>query len=254
MKKYIVQKSEELEKAKQYALGLMQKSGFSLTENIEIGLNPTLQFMGYTTETRSGTPLIVVSKMAVDSGGVAGLLIHEMGHIYRTETKHPSHNFPLLNKTINWVLREQKLQSFQDESLHTIVNCIEDIYADDISFAVFKKFPIETFRLENINEFFLSWIHTPLEESSKKAKWKNAEFVVNAAFAKANLIRNKVVDSGEKIEKAIEDFLTHIAARRVKEYEYFETFMIQLPEKVTEADFKKQLIEYLQHFLQLTTY
>lgn len=44
--------------------------------------------MGYSTK-RKGGYVIVVSGMALKSGLVEGLLIHEMCHVYRTNMNHP---------------------------------------------------------------------------------------------------------------------------------------------------------------------
>lgn len=249
--KPIIKLSQQLEKCKDEAKELLKKCGFSLSENIFVGIDAKLPFMGYTTVNKNNEPLIVVSKMAVDSGNIIGLLVHEMGHIYQTEQKHPSHNFPLLERAIDYALQGEKLSSFQDDVLHNIVNCIEDIYADDVSFEVFKKFPQKTFPLEKMNEFFLSWIHKPLTAKTQQDKWQNAEFVIDAAFAKANLIRHAIPDTNEKMEKEIEIFLQHADSENAKLYEYFEMVFIQLPKKISETEFRRLVIEYIRTFLSL---
>lgn len=249
--KPVLQQSQQLDIYKEEAKELLKKCGFPLSENIFVGIDAKLPFMGYTTVNKNNEPLIVVSKMAVDSGNVIGLLVHEMGHIYQTEQKHPSHNFPLLEKAIDYALQGEKLSSFQSDILHNIVNCIEDIYADDVSFEVFKKFPQKTFPLKNMNEFFLSWVHKPLTAKTQKDKWQNAEFVVDAAFAKANLIRHAIPDTNEKMEREIETFLQHVDPANAKLYEYFETFFIQLPKTISETEFGRLVIEYIHTFLSL---
>ena len=249
--KPVIHQSQELDKYKEEARELLKKSGFPLFENIFVGIDSTLPFMGYTTVNKNNEPLIVVSKMAIDSGNVVGLLVHEMGHIYQTEQKHPSHNFPMLEKAIDYALQGEKLSSFQSDVLHNIVNCIEDIYADDVSFEIFKKFPQKTFPLEKMNEFFLSWVHKPLTVKTQHETWQNAEFVVDAAFAKANLVRNAIVDTDEKMEKEIEIFLQHVDSKNAKLYEYFETFFIQLPKTISETEFGRMVIEYIRTFLTL---
>src|SRR5258706_14076011 len=109
---------KDIEALKNHALGLMEDSGFPITEEIEIGVDEKLHIMGYTTE-ENGKPEIVVARWALQSDMLTGLLIHELSHIYRNETNHPSHNFDIHNKTIAMVLGNRKLQRYQEEIIQS---------------------------------------------------------------------------------------------------------------------------------------
>ncbi len=90
------------------ALKMMKDSGYEITDQLEVVVDPELPFMGYATK-RSGGHVIVVSGMALKSGLVEGLLIHEMCHVYRTDNNHPSHNSELLNSVGHAVIHKYQL-------------------------------------------------------------------------------------------------------------------------------------------------
>ena len=83
----------------QRALRMMEEAGYGIGENASVVVDPTLSFMGYTFPGQGGFN-IVVSGAAVDSGMLEGLLVHEMSHIYRMKSKHPSHDAEIINAAI----------------------------------------------------------------------------------------------------------------------------------------------------------
>lgn len=233
---------KNVEELKNEALDLMQSAGFPLSEEVSIEVDKKLPFMGYTTE-KDGKPLIVVAQWAKDSDMLIGLLIHELSHIYRIETNHPSHNVALQNKAVSLVVGTKKRPAYQWEILHAVINSIMDLYADDIFFTIFHN------KANNFSDFFLSWVHQPVVEKSEKDRWINAGNLVSAAFAQANIERHHVFDSEGKIEKAVEDFLARSKMRVY--YKYFKDLMVHLPEHMTEEEFGELLEEYLHNFLQI---
>lgn len=239
----------QLEELKKQALSLMETAGFALTGDIDVTLDANLPFMGYTTE-REGKHVIVVSGKTFAAGSTINLLIHEMSHIYRIQSKHPSHNYQLLTNISAWVMRGKVVEAYQEKIVHALLNHLQDIYADDISFAVFAKIPQQS----NLNEFFLSWIHEPMVgKDTEEKSWTNAGYVVSAAFAQANLQRHKVKDKNKVISQAMEKFLSQIDKHSAAKYTFFKDFMVKLPEEVTEKDFERFLIAYLSEFTKLTT-
>jgi hypothetical protein len=236
---------QNLEELKNRALLLMQSAGFPISEKISVAIDEKLPFMGYTTE-KNGKPLIIVSGWAVSSEMLIGLLIHELSHIYRIETHHPSHDFAIHNKVLSLVLGKKKLLSYQQETIHNIINSIQDLYADDIFFKVFKHNTV------NLTDFFLGWIHNPITDSSEKSMWTNAGFVVSTAFAQANLKRHKVHDTEGKVREAVKVFLSKCEPKTIQKFKYFKKVMVNLPEQLTEESFTKLLLGYIRNFLSLT--
>jgi hypothetical protein len=240
--------SDDLEMIKEQALGMMKHAGYPITTEVEVILDENLPFMGYTTE-RNGSPIIVVSGDALASGTAINLLVHELSHVYRSITKHPSHDYQLLTAITAWVMHGRAVEDYQEKILHAILNHIQDLYADDISFKIFNEINPDM----NLNEFFMSWIHAPHKSAKTPRKmWENADALLSTAFAQANLERHNVPDKGGIVTKATKEFLAVLDKRLVEKYDFFKKFMILLPEDVNQKDFEKILISYLSEFLKLT--
>ena len=160
-------RQDELERAVQSALQSMSDSGYEIKGEIEVSVDSKLPFMGYSTQ-RQGRHIIVVAGAALKSGPIEGLLIHEMCHIYRTESGHLSHNTQLLNRVGTRVISENKLdRDYQIRIIQQAVNHVQDLYADDLAFQVFRKGG--AFTPEQAHSFFLDWINdTPLEKKAAK--------------------------------------------------------------------------------------
>jgi len=241
---------EALNDAARTALKLMRDSGFAISGSLEVSVDPKLPFMGYSTQ-RKGANVIVVSGMALKSGLVEGLLIHEMCHIYRTEQRHPSHNTQLLNSVGIHVIHENDLtRDYQVKIIQQAVNHVQDIYADDIAFKVFKKGSV--LQPEQAFEFFLDWINpNPIEPDTDEAKWQNIGIMLNNCFALSNLTRHEVPDINDQAKKRVEKFLSQANNAVRNEFDYFKDFMTSLKENVTEEEFEKQLTEYLTRIVSL---
>jgi hypothetical protein len=249
---YNVSMTKESEKKllelKKQALALMEQSGFAITKDVDVQLDEKLPFMGYTTE-RDGKTIVVVAGRAMEGGMAINLLIHELSHVYRGQSGHPSHDYGLLTAIAAWVMHGKVVHDYQEKTIHTIINHLQDLYADDISFAVFKK----TASNQNLNEFFLGWIHEPSTAKNPEVRaWENAENLLSAAFAQSNLERHHVVDTDGKVAKAVAEFLAKLDKHMAEKYEFFRVFMVHMPEKVTEKEFESHLIKYLGEFLKLT--
>lgn len=236
----------ELSILKEQAFSLMEKAGFPIN-NVAVVLDENLPYMGHTVEI-DNVPVVVVSSMALSSGMGLSLIIHELGHVYRTQTKHPSHDSSLILSIISWVMHGKAIDPYQEEIVFSIINHLQDLYSDDIFFKIFDKSKGQ----DNINEFFLGWIHSPIKKvKSRKDSWKNAEYLLSASFAQANLYRHNVTDKGGLVEKAINDFLHQLNPLLAKKYDFFKKFMISLPEHVTDKEYQNLLIKYLSEFLKI---
>lgn len=234
----------KLEMLKKEALLLMENAGYTLTEDVAVTVDSGLPFMGYTTQ-QDGKPVIVVAGFALENNQALNLLIHEMSHVYRTTTGHPSHDQGLLTAITAWVMHGKAVEPYQEKILQSILNTIQDVYADDISFKIFEKH-------EHLNDFFMSWIHTPVKATTPQHRWENAEMLVSAAFAQGNLKRHGIADTGKKVEKAIAHFLEKMDKRVSEKYMFFKEFLVRMPEDVTEKEFEKMLVMFLSEFLKLT--
>jgi hypothetical protein len=238
------QQLDKLEEIKFQALKLMENAGYPLKGDVAVRVDEQLPFMGYTTE-ENGQPVIVVAGFALENNQALNLLIHEMSHVYRTQTGHPSHDQTLLTAITAWMMHGKVVEPYQEKILQSILNNMQDVYADDISFKIFEKH-------EHLNEFFMSWIHTPVAAKKLQDRWENAEMLLSAAFAQGNLERHNIADSGKKVAKAIEHFLEKCEQKVAEKYMFFKEFLVRMPEKVTEKEFEKMLVMFLSEFLKLT--
>lgn len=245
---------KDLEDLKNKAVTLLKNSGYPVKRNIKVEVDKDLPYMGYTTEIDGGS-LIVVSEMSLQSGMVLGLLVHELGHVYRTETKHPSHDYKILYTVFDLVFKGRGLTIDQERIIHGIINHLQDLYADDISFKVFSKNPKELIFPDNMNEFFTNWvggIDNSFESTEKS--WRVASAIISTAFAQANLDRHNIRDTNGKLNKAVANFLSRQNSRVVNEYYFIEKLMMALPESVSEQDFSNIITEYLRRFLTIVSF
>lgn len=226
----------------------MNEAGYPISANVAVVLDENLPYMGYTTD-QSGVPVIVVSGDALQSGAALNLLIHELSHVYRSLTDHPSHDYQFLTSVTAWVMHGRTIEDYQEKILHAILNHLQDLYADDISFKIFDQINPE----QNISEFFMSWIHEPHKKAKTQQQiWENADAMLSTAFAQANLQRHNIADKGATVEKAVAEFLSQIDKRMAEKYDFFKKFMVLMPEEVTQKQFETMLITYLSEFLKLT--
>jgi len=237
-------RQDKLEQAVRNALQLMRDAGYEIKGRIEASVDSKLPFMGYSTQ-RKGHHVIVVAGNALKSGPIEGLLVHEICHIYRTESGHLSHNSQLLNRVGTRVIHENDLnKDYQIRIIQQAVNHVQDLYADDLAFQVFRKGG--AFTPEQAHSFFLEWINdTPVEEKSSKNRWQNVGIMLNNCFAVSNLARHRIPDIDNQVENAVQRFLLNINGRTKSEFAYFRSFMTNLKEDITQEQFEKDLAEYL---------
>ncbi len=233
------------------SLRMMRDSGFEISAKLEVVVDPELPFMGYSTKRRGGH-VIVVSGMALKSGLLEGLLIHEMCHAYRTDTDHPSHNHELLNSVGHEVIHKNQLtEDYQIKIVQQAVNHIQDLYADDLAFKVFEKSRALT--PEQAFNFFLEWINeTPIASRTKKDKWLNVGIMLNNCFAISNLKRHNIKDIDKQAGNKIQKFLSQVNDSMKKEFAHFKNFMTNLKENPKETQFKEDLTQYLTKIIELT--
>ncbi len=244
-----------VEEAVENASQMMRDAGFEIHDDIKVVVDRKLPFMGYTATPQGGrNHTIVVSGMALESGMVEGLLIHEMSHIYRAITNHPSHDQTIIKDVISPLVKTKGLtKNFQLQALHAAVNHIEDLYADEISFKVFQKNQSKLFSLDQMGEFFLSWLRDePVKsDDGERDKWTNASIMLNNSFALSNMERHGIPDVGGKARDLSDRFLSRINPDAAQKFEYFHKLMVNLKEDISETEFKNLLKEYSAGFLDL---
>jgi len=233
-------------------LNLMQHAGFAIEEEVSVVVDRDLPFMGYTSrQWRQHT--IVVSGFAVRSGMLQGLLAHELSHVYRNVTNHPSHNDQIISQLASSFINRYKLDTdYQREILHQVINHVQDLYADDITMKVLAT-DNGLFDPRQLEGFFVDWIKDePVRMgASKRDRWVNAAIMLNNSFALSNMLRHRIDDHEKRAKSKSDAFLTLINQEAAKQFSYFNDFMVGLKEQVSEVEFQHEMEEYLTHFFQV---
>src|SRR2546425_10152667 len=242
--------NETVRKARQTAIEMMRKAGYDIGTRVKVVVDPQLPFMGYTMP-QGGNFTIVVSGGAVGSGLLEGLLVHEMSHVYRIQTNHPSHNGQILEEAIDNLGRKTVLRDYQQKIVHDLLNDIQDLYADDISFKILRDSPI--MESDQMTRFLQDWVKDEPAKTRNPAmdSWINASIMAHNARAIAQMARHRVEDIDGRAEQANKKFLSQITPRVAGRFEYFRNLLENLREDMTGEEYRKLLADYLSQFLDV---
>jgi len=246
--------TESVEEALGRVLHVMEQAGFTINQDVKVVIDDKLPFMGYTSR-QWRSHIIVVSGFAAKSLVLEGLLTHELSHIYRIVTDHPSHSERLIADVVHSFTDSHNLgRDYEQEILHQAINHIEDLYADDITFKVLAAHTGTSPRSEQLGEFFLGWIkEEPIRSRlHRRDQWINASILLNNSFAISNMERHRVAEGWIEKAKSINDrFLNRIKPGAAKRFSYFNKFMVGLREDISENDFREEMTEYLRNLVDL---
>lgn len=244
----ILDATEAVNQSFKSAVEMMAKSGCKIPDNVSVAVDPNLPFMGYTMPTRRGFN-IVVAGGAVGSGMLEGLLVHEMSHIYRIHTNHPSHNAEILGEAVDHLAKKTVLREYQQKIVHDLLNDIQDLYADDIAFKVIRQIPI--IQPDQMTEFLQSWVKENSVKSSDPVSdnWNNASTLAHNARAIAQMTRHGVEDTEGRATRANQSFLAQISPAIAEHFDYFKNTLENLQENMTATQYRQLLAEYLDKFL-----
>jgi len=239
---------ETVRKARQTAIEMMRKAGYDIGTRVKVVVDPKLPFMGYTMPQR-GNFTIVVSGGAVGSGLLEGLLVHEMSHVYRIQTNHPSHNGQILEEAVDILGKKTILRDYQQKIVHDLLNDIQDLYADDISFKVLRNTPMV--ESDQMTRFLQDWVKDEPAKSRDPVmdRWINASIMTHNARAIAQMARHRVEDIGGRAEQANRRFLSQVSPRVSRRFEYYRNLLENLREDMTAEEYRKLLADYLSKFL-----
>lgn len=234
-------------------LQMMKLAGFPIDQEVRVVVDENLPFMGYTSR-QWQTHTIVVSGFSVRSGMLKGLLAHELSHVYRNITNHPSHNERTIAHLAGSFINLYNLHAdYQREILHQVINHIQDLYADDISMQVLITGESRLLDSKQLEGFFVEWVKDePVKTSEvRKDRWVNAAMMLNNSFAISNMQRHGIGDHNQKAKLKNDAFLSRIKPEAAENFGYFNDFMVGLREEVTESAFQDDMEDYLGRFFEL---
>src|SRR5438445_4494603 len=241
---------EAIRKARQTAIEVMRKAGYDIGNKVKVVVDPNLPFMGYTMP-QGGNFTIVVAGGVVGAGLLEGFLVHEMSHVYRRLTNHPSHNSQILEEAIDNLGTKVVLRDYQQKIVHDLLNDIQDLYADDISFKVLGNSPIMA--SDQMTRFLQDWVKDEPVKSDDGVmdSWINASMMTYNARAIAQMARHRVEDTGGRAEQANKSFLSQISPSVAGRFEYFRNLLQNLREDMTAEEYRALLADYLRQFLEI---
>ncbi len=232
------------------ALQIMRQSGFDIGDGVRVVIDPNLPFMGYT-KPQGSKFRITVSGSAIESGMLEGLLVHEMSHIYRMRTNHPSHDGRIIDSVVNSLGEQALPYDYQRKIVGELVNNIEDLYADDIAINVIRGVLVSE---DQLSRFIMDWVKDePVETGDPvRDRWVNASIMANNARAIGQMVRHQIEDLGGRAAAMNDRFLSLTSPEISTQYEYFLNTLIDLKEDITQEDYRSLLSEYLNKFLEAT--
>ena len=226
----------------------MREAGFDVGDRIEVFVDPDLEVGGYTIRGEGDRFRIVASGMALRSGRLEGLLLHEMSHIYRMRTDHPSHDSGIIEEAIRRVADGIVTEDYQRKILHDLVNNVEDLYADDIAFPVMRKNGL--LDADQESRIFQEWVEDRPAESrdATRVRWENAWSLANNARAIAEMERQGVPDTGGRAAALNGHLVSQMGPGARGHFEYFRNLLAHLKDGITGNEYRALLIEYLSRF------
>ena len=238
-----------VEKSARNAMRMMKEAGCEIHDDpLWVGLDPRLQSAARTYPAEGGSVILVKPKY-VDTqwlGGLDNILVHEMSHIYRRETNHPSEN-PEILKDFEARYKTFKNYTRKSYQLKTLIGSafnLEEILTDDLAFRVLEKSKV-------------AWVE-PTEKSlqalirskpawalrSRWKRWKNVMLIAGNSMWIAEMDRNKIPDTGDKAKSANQKLLSALPEEASRAYEHLHRLALDLRENVTVEEFKTILGDY----------
>ncbi len=186
---------EILNQTAQWAVEELQRRGHRIRSEVSFGIDPKLKFMGYTTKVGNGQR-IIVSGWSLSTPMVKGLLIHELSHVILTDENHPAHQFDLLSAIVNKYSNLNNLDDRTAETLNESLTHVQDIYADDIGFTIFK----DELSLDMLVDFFANWVSDGIPDLYGRDRSGVLSTLASNAFGLASLKRRSLLNHNAELE------------------------------------------------------
>jgi Family of unknown function (DUF5781) len=237
--------------AEKTAIAMMKKAGFDPGDGIRVSVDPKLPIMGYTRPDGKGYR-VVVSGGAVDSRMLEGLILHELSHIYRMRSGHPSHNAQVIGEAVGSLGKHAVVHDYQQKVIYDLTNNVQDLYADDIAVPIMKESGMMPPGL--LSRFFQDWVKSEpaKEKDATKLRWLNGWIMANNARAIGQMARQGVEDLDRRASDANRRFLSRVDSSIASRFGYFLDLLSNLKEDVTYDDYRRLLADYLRNFVRMT--
>lgn len=224
-----------------WAVDRMKEKGYQIRGQVSLTVDPKLSIMGFAKK-EGRVHRIVISEWALDSDMLGGLVIHELAHIYFTETGAYSHKSDLLEEMLEEMKEKEGLRAKETECLIDSFNHLQNILVDDIVFDVMSGREIEAAR-----KFFGEWI----SDRPTGDPVVDAALLCRNSFAIASLKRRKLFDQKGEMYFRNKALLSALGGSSEKDFDWLEGFLEKSKPNLKEQEFRESLEEYFNRLLSL---
>jgi hypothetical protein len=224
-----------------WALERMKEKGYIIKSRVSLAVDPNLSIMGYAKK-EGEAQKIVISEWALDSEMLGGLVLHELAHIYFTESGSPSHDTAILEEALEEFRKREGLREREAAQLVDAFNHLQNIIVDDIVFDVMQEK-----EREMAKKFFAEWVSA--RPSGDPVL--DASLLCRNAFAIASLRRRGLFDEDSEMASMNRNFLSVMGRHAVDEFEWLVNFLEKGSADCSEEEFRRMLVELFDRMLSL---
>ncbi len=232
---------KSLENTLDWALDRMKQKGFLVKSRVSLSVDPKLAIMGYAKKEGS-SHRIIISEWALDSDMLGGLILHELSHVYFTESGAPSHDGEILDEVMGRLTEREGLRAKESEFLVDAFNHLQNILVDDLVFAV-----LEAKELEMTRRFFSEWV----SEKPSGDPVLDAALLARNAFAVASLKRRDLSDWNDEMTLRNREFVAALGRQAESDFDWLETFLEKSSPDWGREEFAASVQEYFERILSM---
>lgn len=229
-------------------LEALAEMGYPIDAKVEFRFDPDLPIMGYSRPLRQGYR-VVAGRGALQNNLLATLMAHELSHVQRMASGHPSHRNAAIQAAYDGVRLDGPQQPYHEEILHDAINNVQDLYADGIAFDVMRR--LDAVPQDGIGGFFLSWMKSrPAPGADPREKrWREAHAMLGNARALAQVKGHGMAAQVKQAKRINSELLDTLPADIAKAQPRFQSFFDKLPADLTDESFARDLANYVQRFV-----
>lgn len=231
-------------------LAAMAAMGYPVDAKVEFRYDPELPIMGYSRPLTKGYR-VVAGKGAFRDQLLATLLAHELSHVQRMASGHPSHSKAAIRAAYAGLHLDGPQEPYHDEILHDAINNVEDLYADGIAFDVLRK--MDAVPPDGIGGFFLAWMKSDPEpaQDAREASWRAAHAMLGNARAMAQIKSHGGRPQVQQAKRINARLLESVPGAIAEAQPWFQAFFDGLPDDIAEREFADGLARYVRRFVDV---
>jgi hypothetical protein len=229
-------------------LAAMAGMGYPVDARVEFRFDPDLPIMGYSRPLRRGYR-VVAGRGALQDKLLVTLLAHELSHVQRMASGHPSHSQAAIRGAYAGLRLDGPQEPYHDEILHDAINNVEDLYADGIAFEVMRQ--MDAVPADGIGGFFLTWMKPEPDggTGARETPWRQAHAMLGNARALAQVKRHGLPAQVRQAQRVNARLLGALPRDVAAAQPWFQEFFDGLPADTTEEAFAGSLADYVRRFV-----